>query len=165
MNRYHTAARFAFALLAVLALAIPAAAGQQVPFKGKLEGTVTRAPVPDEPTVLFVLVEGEGKGTHLGNFSFAVPHYVDTVTRTAGGEYHFVAANGDTVTAEFSGAAIPTATPGVLLIRETATITGGTGRFAGATGNFVVERLYDAAAGTTVGSYEGTISSTGANKK
>jgi hypothetical protein len=164
MNRYCSTVRFAFALLSVLAFAGPAAAGQQVPFKGKLGGTVTRAPVPDSPNVVFVLVEGEGTGTHLGHFSFTVPHYVDSVARTAEGDYEFVAANGDTVTARFTGAARPTATPGVLLIRETATITGGTGRFAGATGSFVVERLYDTAAGTTAGSFDGTISSPGAKK-
>jgi hypothetical protein len=45
----------------------------------------------------------------------------------------------------------------VLYIEETATITGGTGRFAGATGSFTAERLYDMVAGTTIGSFEGTI--------
>ena len=49
-------------------------------------------------------------------------------------------------------------TPGFLVIVETATITGGTGRFAGATGSFVVERLYDIVGGTTIGSFDGTIS-------
>jgi hypothetical protein len=165
MNRYRTASRFAFAVLALLAFAGPAPAGQQVPFKGKLEGTVTRALVPGFLTLVSVLVEGEGTGTHLGRFSVEAPHYVDSATRTAEGEYQFTAANGDTVTADFTGAATPTATPGVLYIVETATITGGTGRFAGATGSFVVERLYDTATGTTVGSYTGSISSPGASKK
>jgi hypothetical protein len=73
------------------------------------------------------------------------------------GSYEFTAANGDTVYAEFTGIATPTAVPGVLYIEETATITGGTGRFAGATGSFTAERLYDMVAGTTIGSFEGTI--------
>jgi len=63
------------------------------------------------------------------------------------------------VYAEFTGIATPTATPGVLYIEETATITGGTGRFANATGSFSVERWYDTIAATTIGSFEGTISS------
>jgi hypothetical protein len=46
----------------------------------------------------------------------------------------------------------------VVRIVEGATITGGTGRFAGATGSFTVVRLYDPVAGTTVGSFEGAIS-------
>ena len=38
MKRYSSAASLALAALAVLALAGPAAAGEQVPFKGSLEG-------------------------------------------------------------------------------------------------------------------------------
>lgn len=57
------------------------------------------------------------------------------------------AAHGDKLCAEFTGMATPTATPGVLPIEETASITGGTGRFAGATGSFTSELLYDTLAG------------------
>ncbi|HEY3395747.1 MAG TPA: hypothetical protein VGK58_23800 [Lacipirellulaceae bacterium] len=53
--------------------------------------------------------------------------------------------------------------PGLVLITEDAIIDPdrSTGRFAGATGEFTVERLADAATGVTgvtVGSFEGTIS-------
>jgi hypothetical protein len=85
---------------------------------------------------------------------------VNRANGTADGKYEFTAANGDTLTADFKGVATLVA-PGILYIEETATITGGTGRFAGATGSFSVERLYDIAAGTTIGSFEGTISSPG----
>lgn len=51
--------------------------------------------------------------------------------------------------------------PGVLSVAESATITGGTGRFAGATGSFAAERMFFAAQGVTTGSFEGTISSVG----
>jgi hypothetical protein len=71
-----------------------------------------------------------------------------------------VAANGDTLTAEFTGVS-SSAGPGFLYIVETATITGGTGRFAGATGSFVCERLFDMEAGTTIGAFDGTISHAG----
>jgi hypothetical protein len=63
--------------------------------------------------------------------------------------------------ADFTGKAATTPIPGVLYIEETATITGGTGRFAGATGSFTCERFFDTIAGTTIGSFEGTISSPG----
>jgi hypothetical protein len=42
---------------------------------------------------------------------------------------------------------------------ETATIIGGTGRFAGATGSFVAERYFDRIQGTTTGTFNGTVSS------
>jgi hypothetical protein len=54
--------------------------------------------------------------------------------------------------------------PGVLLGVEQGTILGGTGRFADATGSFVIERLIDTVNLTTIGAFEGTISSPGANK-
>jgi len=130
----------------------------QVTFKGSLEGTVIRT--PSGPVVL-ADIEATGTATHLGQYTLQIPAVVDPVARTAVGTYEFTAANGDTVRADFTGQATPTATPGVLSIVETATITGGTGRFAGATGNFTVQRLFDSVASTTVGSFEGTISSPG----
>src|SRR5262249_38352318 len=137
--------------------------GEQVPFKGRLEGVVTVTPV--DPLTDFVLVNGTGNATQLGQFTVTIPHLVDHPTRTATGSYHFVAANGDTLSADFTGQATLTPTPGVLSIVETATITGGTGRFAGATGSFTVERLSDGAAGTTTGPISGTVSSPGAGNR
>src|SRR5581483_509054 len=108
-----------------------------------------------------VLVEATGHATHLGQFTLDIPHVVNRATRTAIGSYEFTAANGDMVYADFTGQATPTSTPGVLYIEEVATITGGTGRFAGATGSFTVERWYDTVAGTTTGYFDGAISSIG----
>ena len=158
MKRFGSAASLALAVVAVLGLAGPVPAGEQVPFNGKLQGDVTRT---FEPPVILVDVEATGTANHLGRFTLDVPHVVDPTTRMASGSYQFTAANGDTLYAEFTGQATPTATPGVLYIEETATITGGTGQFAGATGSFTAERWYDTAAGTTVGSFEGTISRPG----
>jgi hypothetical protein len=146
----------ALAIMAFLGLASPASAGEFVPFKGSLDGDVTHTPVDAQTDA--VLVEATGLATQLGRFAVSVPHLVDLPTRTAMGYYEFTAANGDTLTATFSGQASPTLHPGVLYIVETATITGGTGRFAGATGSFVAERLYDRIAGTTIGSFKGTLS-------
>jgi len=151
------AARFALTVLGILALVGPVAAGEQVPFKGSFEGVVTHTSV--DPQTDAVLVEATGNATQIGAFAVSVPHLVNTQTRMAAGTYEFTAANGDTITATFTGVARPTSTPGVIAIVETATITGGTGRFDGATGSFVVERLFDRIAGTTTGSFEGTISS------
>jgi hypothetical protein len=53
----------------------------------------------------------------------------------------------------------------IVSIVEQATITGGTGRFAGASGTFTIERLFDPAAGTTSGSFGGTISAPGAGRR
>jgi hypothetical protein len=156
MKRHSSAAILVLAVLAVLGLAGPAAAGEQVPFKGSLDGVVTITPAPP---FLSVLVDATGNATQLGHFTLAIPHIANPANGTATGSYEFTAANGDTLSADFTGQATPTATPGVLYIEETATITGGTGRFRGATGSFTVERWFDTVAGTTIGSFEGIISS------
>lgn len=162
-SRLATVLTSALAVLVVLGLAGPVAAGDQVPFKGRLVGVVTRGVA--NPPFVPVLIEGVGNAAHLGRFTFSAPHTVNIATRTAVGTYEFTAANGDMLFADFVGQSYPTDTPGVVYIVEEATITGGTGRFAGATGNFTVERLYDTVAGTTIGSFEGTISSGGARKR
>ena len=141
MKRYSSVASLALAVVVVLGLAGPVAAGEQVPFKGSFEGDVT---VTLAPPFLQVDVEAMGKATHLGQFTLDIPHFVNPANGTATGSYEFTAANGDTVYAEFTGVAVLIA-PGILYIEETVTITGGTGRFAG----------------TTTGSFEGTISAPG----
>jgi hypothetical protein len=156
MKRYSFAASLALAVLAVLGLAGPAAAGEQVPFKGSLEGDVTIAPLT--PPFVSVDVDAMGNATQLGEFTLDIPHVVNRANGTAVGSYEFTAANGDALFADFTGKSTPTATPGVLYIVEVATITGGTGRFAGASGGFTCERFFDTNTDETFGSFEGTIS-------
>ena len=155
MKRFGSAATVSLALLALFALARPAAAGEQVPFKGTLDGDVTHTAV--DPHTDYVVVEATGTASHLGQFTLTVPHLVNTTTRTAAGTYEFTAANGDTLTGEFTGASTPTAVPGVISIVEHVTITGGTGRFADATGTFTIHRVLDQNSGVSSGSFEGTI--------
>ena len=156
MKRFSSIAGLALAVVVVLGLAGPAAAGEQVPFKGSLSGDVTVTPIA--PPFLQVDVEAMGKATQLGQFTLDIPHVVNRANGTAVGSYVFTAANGDTLTANFTGTATPIG-GGVLYIEEIATITGGTGRFAGVAGSFTSDRLYDTVAGTTIGSFKGTISS------
>jgi hypothetical protein len=150
------------AIVLAVALAGPAAAANQVPFKGSLEGVVTITPVDSQ--FAFVRIQGTGNATHLGLFTVDIPHLVDRQARTGIGTYTFTAANGDTLTADFTGQATPTASPTILSIVEIAVITGGTGRFADATGSFIVTRSFNLAAGLTTGSFTGTISSPGAGE-
>jgi len=142
----------------LLTLAAPVTAGDQVTFKGRLEGTVTVNPL--DPPLASVLIEATGNGSQLGRFTLEIPHLVNQALRTGIGTYVFTAANGDTVTADFAGQAT-IVSPGVIATHETAVITGGTGRFAGATGTFTADRTFFVATGMTVGSFEGTISSPG----
>jgi hypothetical protein len=131
-----------------------------VRFKGTLEGPFTF--VPDPPPSTFASVDFgplTGNATQLGRFTLQGPHRVNLADTpaTAVGTFVFTAANGDTLTASFTGLGTATATPGIFSIVETATITGGTGRFDGATGSFIVERIVNLVDLTTIGRFEGTI--------
>jgi len=148
----------ALTVVLVLGVAGPVAAAEEVPFKGSLAGTVTVTPL--DPPFASVLIEATGNATQLGRFTVQIPHIVNQAIRVGGGTYVFTAANGDTLTADFTGVATLLA-PGVLSTAEAGTITGGTGRFAGATGAFAAERVFFVATGVTTGSFEGTISTPG----
>jgi hypothetical protein len=168
--------RAAFTAAAVMAVALtvlaaPAAAGSQVPFRGTLEGVETTTSItpgiPPIPPMANIQGTGTGRASHLGLFTYDNPHVVNLGTRHAIGSWVFTAANGDTVIADVVGdATIVSGTPpfAILSIVETLTITGGTGRFTGATGSVTVERSVDQTTGATTGSFEGTISSPGASK-
>lgn len=109
-------------------------AGELVPFRAAWEGsTVSAAPV--SPTVVFVVSSGAGEATHLGRFEMTSPHLTYLDTLAVEGEHNFTAANGDTLDASFSGHLAPGA-GGCLEGTLPSTITGGTGRFAGATGTY-----------------------------
>lgn len=159
MKRFCSTAGVALAVVAVLALAGPAAAADPVPFKGGLTGTDTGTPIPNTPFAS-VTVEAAGNATLLGQFTYTAQITVNTATGVGTGTFVFAAANGDTVYGTISGQAAFTP-PNVLSITETATITGGTGRFAGATGGFDVARLKNPATGATIASFEGGISAPG----
>jgi hypothetical protein len=130
---------------------------QPTPFKGLLEGTATVTPLT--PPMASVVITASGNATKLGQFTLQVPHLVNFATRIGIGTYTFTAANGDRLTADFTGQA--EGTPPNISIVERATITGGTGRFEGATGSFTVERLFNQATGITTGSFDGVISGAG----
>jgi hypothetical protein len=158
MKRYTSAASLALAALALLGLACPVAAGQQVPFHGSLAGVFTISGFP----IATVSANLTGNATHLGRFTLSLPHTVDllAIPPFATGTFTFIAANGDQVLGTFTGV-VDSAAPPVFHVTETAIITGGTGRFADATGGFTITRFLDTDHLTTSGSFNGTISSPG----
>ena len=148
------------AMLLTAALVVPAAAQKQVPFKGSLQGQETDTPQGGPPpTTLIANGSATGIATQVGQFSFTYQLTVNLANGTATGSAHLVAANGDSIDTTITGSSDLTATPGFASITEINTITDGTGRFAGAQGSFIVERLVNLATGFTSGSFHGTITS------
>ena len=142
------------AMILTAALAIPAAAKQQVPFMGAMQGH--DADIGFTNTTATVLTVGTGIGTHLGQFSFTQTGTVEFATGHDTGSAQWFAANGDSISTTITGSG-EMIEPGLFRIEDVHTITGGTGRFAGAQGSFTVKRLASGVTFLTSGSYEGTI--------
>jgi hypothetical protein len=122
------------------------------PFKGSFDGSQTVT--PGTPPFAFVDMRAEGTGSHIGRFAIALPHTVNFATATATGICTIIAADGSRIIASFSGQA---QLGPIVTIVEQATITGGTGRFANASGTFTIRRTFDQASGRTSGEFEGTL--------
>jgi hypothetical protein len=154
MKRHSPAASLVLAVLTIVGLAGPAAAQHPVPFHGVFEGDYTVTPIPGTPTATLV-VSASGNGSQVGAFELEIPHVVNFAT----GSYLMTVANGDMVFGTFTGHATPIGTDGhYAMLVEEVTITGGTGRFAGATGSFTAVRWIDRVHLQTIGYYDGSIS-------
>ena len=149
------------AMILTLALASLAApeAHAQVPFKGTLQGQETDLAQGNPPSQILVDGDVTGRATQLGKFTMTYKVTVSLPAGTSTGSAELTAANGDVIFTTFVGLGVPTDTPGLNRIVEINSITGGTGRFAGAQGSFVVERLVDLTTqpAPTFGSFQGTI--------
>ena len=130
--------------------------GSALPFKGQLQSTERVVSMPDDNTAVRHL-DGTGNATHLGQFTLSADFTVIMSTGNATGTATWTAANGDQLRAIVAGhgdiVEFPTVT-----ITETHTITGGTGRFANASGIMTIERSANILTGASTGSLSGTIS-------
>jgi hypothetical protein len=125
-----------------------AQSGSGLPFNGDLHATESFDPVHH--------LVGGGIGSQLGRFSYRADITVDDTTGDGVGTVVWTGANGDQVLASTHGSIAGEIDNGIR-IREEQTITGGTGRFSGASGSIIVTRTLDFATGSTSGSYAGTI--------
>lgn len=129
-------ARLVLSLL-VLApvLTAPLNGANSVPFKGSWSGVTVSADPTNFPVVA-VVAEGSGQLTHLGRYFMTSPHTSNVFTGETIGDQIFTAANGDTLTAFCEG--FPVFQPdGRVVGSLDCEITGGAGRFEGATGAYV----------------------------
>ncbi len=140
-----------------------------VPFHGSYSGnTVARFAPPQ----VFVTGTGEGHATHLGRFDLAFAETLrlgqvvagcSTPGTTGTSTGSLTAANGDTVMFEGSGTGCPTS---ATTVRAMAfhTVTGGTGRFEGASGYFTLIVAVDRPTSTVVATFDGELSTPGSIK-
>jgi hypothetical protein len=151
------------AMILSVALTVPAQAQELVPFTGTIQqGQDVDIAGGPPPITVVVAANGTGTGTHMGQFSFKQVSTVNFVNNTSAGSGQWIAANGDHIyTTVFGANAVVDPTRGVITITEINTITGGTGRFAGAQGSFTVVRVANLTTLAFTGSFFGTISSPG----
>jgi len=151
----------------------PAAARDMVPFNGTVSGYVeSQSGTECEPSAHVI---NFGHANQLGAFTGTA----DFVTRPCDpdpdlcennipytGTFDWFAANGDEISGTFEGYLCPTETPGVYDNHETAEVTGGTGRFANATGHFELVGQLDFTTNppSFVLPWQGVISSVGSKR-
>ena len=146
-----------FALVAASAVSLASTAVSAVAAETPFKGTVTAV---ETSQLVFPIAsvnrEGTGTATHLGKYTEHVTGQVNVLTMSATGAATFTAANGDTLSASVVGQATRIG-PTVLSIVEVYTITGGTRRFAGATGTFRLESTLEQTTGVSTGTFSGAI--------
>jgi hypothetical protein len=152
------------AIVAALALPFGALAGSQVPLKGDDRGgfgpgTFACAAGHDP-----LAIDGTGNATHVGRYTYHADECFNGNTLLFTGSFTIRAANGDTIVGTYEGN-VPSINFPVAVYEQDAEITGGTGRFSGADGEFHVSGLANLATGGYSQALAGTVSSPGAAKK
>jgi hypothetical protein len=161
----------AVAALCAMLVALPqqAAAANLVPFRATVAETFTAGPCPPMPS-LCVTSTGSGQATHLGNVREATVTVLDLASKPGPGcatDGHaetrattLFAANGDQITLVGTGYSCPTG-PTTLTAVDSYVVTGGTGRFSGASGGGTIAGTIDLANGTAVDTFSGVLSEAG----
>lgn len=127
-----------------------------VPFTGTRE-TIQTSFAPLGPTTVLLRAEGTGTATHLGHYTEVSDLTLDLATLTGIEHVSLTAANGDVLMVTAEVQATPNADGVTVAVLESATITGGTGRFAGATGSYTIRCVANQATGVSTGTFAGTI--------
>ena len=146
-------------LLIALALAMTASASENLPFQLGDEGTITFTSPSTATTA------GTGNATHLGRITshgnLTIVGEASCIDNEVGFSAEmqdtFTAANGEIVTTAITMQLCPIA-PGIYHGVGTYIVTGGTGRFANATGSGVFDGTGNFNTGTIICALNGTIS-------
>lgn len=126
----------------------------RLPFKGTIQSTETYVTVSP---VMSLNASGSGDATQLGPFTVNYEVEVNLLDLSGAGSMYFAGTSGDSIQAKGIGQAVPDRTPDMFNVVEIYTITGGTGRFAGAGGTITLNRLISITTGAAASTFEGYI--------
>jgi len=126
----------------------------RLPFKGAIQSTETYVTVSP---MMSLNASGSGDATQLGPFTVNYEVEVNLLDLSGAGSMYFAGTGGDSIQAKGIGQAVPDRTPDMFNVVEIYTITGGTGRFAGASGTITLNRLISLTTGAAASTFEGYI--------
>jgi len=134
---------------------------QPRPFKGRIEGSFAGTPTAN-PAIYNSIANASGYVTHFGVFHKITSDLVNMVSTTVEGTFIMTSQGGEQITGKYTGTFSFGTTPGTLSWFLNATITGGTGRFSLAAGEFVfiANGNYEIADNAVSGDYTETIDGT-----
>ena len=137
-----TALAVAVSLVAALLLVAPTSAQSAVPFKAVETGAADESADAGlcEEDVIRIDGHATGTGTQLGRFEIDFDECLSLVTFDFTVDFVITAANGDTLEGSYAGI-----TTGPTSYEATAHFTGGTGRFANASGTAMIHGTFDEA--------------------
>ena len=121
-------------------------------FDGTMQSTEIAVTV--FPT-LSATATGSGNATQLGSFTIRYQVEINLLDLSSTESAEFIGTNGDLIRAEAVGQATENRTPGMLNVVDIYKITGGTGRFSGASGTFTLNRLVSVTTGAASSTFEG----------
>jgi len=159
---------FTLTALALTGLALHARAAESptqslIPFKASAVVTTDSIMIPMTPPIVPTRVAySSGQSDLLGPFT-GIAHQITRLnadgTRLSitEGVGVWTAANGDSIFLSYSGMYPPSSTPDQILFQKAVAITGGTGRFAGASGSGAINGVVDVVKKQITMTFEGKI--------
>ena len=130
------------------------------PFKATIAITESIQPIGTAPCILVGDISGTGQATQLGRVTVVSSDCINPISQTAfsfsSNQLVFTVPNGDQIFAVYNG--ILTSEDGVGIISGGYQITGGTGRYAQATGAGTVQGVEDMSTGKGLVQLNGTFS-------
>lgn len=126
-----------------------------LPMRGACDVTSVQL-ISFQPPILNQLSTGTCQFTHLGRVALRTVQFINVTTGAQNATSTFTSGSGDRLLTSSTGQSTPTG-PGKIDFSGTTTITGGTGRFSGASGQMGTSGSADNVAGTAAFNLEGWI--------
>jgi hypothetical protein len=146
------------AAVAVFAFAASATAAHQIHVKGSDAGTFSLAPAPGGSPGIYVSTDASsGVASHLGRYEFLAHETYNSNKNVVTQASFTITTRHGTLSGNYTATLGVGATPNISTYHAPGFITGGTGRYAGATGTIVFDGFGDLQTGALEDHFTATI--------